>query len=208
MLSSSVGLMTKYPLLGKVKARLAAHIGDEKSLEVFTMLLQGAVNVTCSLDSSEFLRAAFIGAGGLIENFSGQYPGFDRYFRQDGEDLGERMATALSTLIEQEGARKAMLIGSDAPELTADIIKDANNLLGSHDLVLGPCVNGGYYLIGMRKVVPDLFFNIDWRSNDVLNATMETAGKKKLNVGLLPELRDLDTIDDLNYFKDRFSTIL
>lgn len=208
MLSSSIGLMTQYPVLGKVKTRLAEHIGAEKSLKVFEKLLQKTADVACSLDSGEFLRAVFIGTGGLIENFSKQYPGFDRYLRQDGEDLGERMATALSTLIEQEGARRAMLITSDIPELTTDVIKDADTLLEKHDLVLGPCVDGGYYLIGMRKVFPDLFFNIDWASDDVLNATMETAGKKKLNVGLLPKLRDLDTIEDLEHFKELFPEIL
>jgi rSAM/selenodomain-associated transferase 1 len=208
MLESAVGLITPYPVRGKVLTAVAEKIGDEKAYQIFAALVTKASNAVCSLSSDNHLRVAFIGQGGLIENFSSRFPGFDEYLRQDGEDIGEKMLTALSTLIEQEGAMRALLVGADTPDLTSEIVSNASKMLDNHDLVLGPSADGSYYLIGMRRVVPDLFFNIDWETKEVLNTTMQIAEKKKLTVALLPELRRLDTADDLDHFWHLFKSIL
>jgi len=94
-----------------------------------------------------------------------------------------------------------MLIGADCPELRPEQIDEAEQLLTSHDLVLGPSVDGGYYLIGLKKVYPELFSEIKWGSSAVTSETVARADALKLKIGLLPELRDLDDLDDLEHFE-------
>jgi rSAM/selenodomain-associated transferase 1 len=115
---------------------------------------------------------------------------------QVGDDLGERMAQAFETLFAR-GYKHAMIVGTDVPSLPLEQYKQAMDLLGSHDLVLGPALDGGYYLIGLNRSIPALFAGIPWSTDQVLNMTQEKASALGLKVALLAPWRDVDTIDDL-----------
>ena len=98
------------------------------------------------------------------------------------------------------GHRMVILIGTDLPNLTRRHLSEAMNDLGSHDLVLGPTLDGGYYLIALSRPVPELFFGLAWSTTTVLEETKKKAAGLELSVTLLPSLRDLDDLEDLNAF--------
>jgi uncharacterized protein len=95
------------------------------------------------------------------------------------------------------GYTRVLIVGTDVPSLPLDHYKQALVLLEKNDLVLGPALDGGYYLIGLTKPVPALFDNIPWSTERVLALTCEKADGLGLATALLPEWRDIDTIDDL-----------
>jgi hypothetical protein len=115
---------------------------------------------------------------------------------QVGEDLGARMHGAFQTLFAR-GYQSVMIVGTDVPSLPLEYYGQALVLLQTNDLVLGPARDGGYYLIGLKQSVPALFVEIPWSTAGVLRLTRETAERLGLRVALLPDWRDVDTIEDL-----------
>ncbi len=115
---------------------------------------------------------------------------------QTGDDLGTRMAQAFQNLFAQ-GYKHVLIVGTDVPSLPLEQYKQALTLLDSHDLVLGPALDGGYYLIALNRSVPDLFTGIPWSTNQVLKLTQEKASTLGLKNALLSPWRDVDTIEDL-----------
>lgn len=193
----AVGLMTRYPQLGRVKTRLAADIGDQEALRVYLELLGRAVKVVDDLDKTRFVRTVFVTPSEQIEQFADEYPGLDHYQSQANGDLGARMKHALKTLLDMPGVQRAILIGTDIPELSSDIVMQASAALENHDCVFGPTFDGGYFLIGMRRVHERLFQGVAWGTASVLSESLAIADKAGLTVQLLTQLRDLDDSDDL-----------
>ncbi|MGQ0811130.1 MAG: TIGR04282 family arsenosugar biosynthesis glycosyltransferase [Nitrospiraceae bacterium] len=117
-------------------------------------------------------------------------------FDQIGEDLGARMLHACETVLSR-GHRQVLVVGTDVPSLPLGHYRQALVLQQDHDLVLGPACDGGYYLIGLKRAIPDLFAQIPWSTDRVLALTLEKADDLGLKTTLLPEWRDVDTIADL-----------
>ncbi len=115
---------------------------------------------------------------------------------QIGDDFGTRMSQAVASLF-AEGYRRVLVIGTDVPTLPLDHFRQALTLLESHDVVLGPAFDGGYYLIGLKGTSPELFANIPWSSDCVLRLTQEKAVRLGLTTALIEPWRDVDTLDDL-----------
>ncbi|MCE2453987.1 MAG: glycosyltransferase, partial [Nitrospinae bacterium] len=131
-------------------------------------------------------------------------PGAYLHRAQTGADLGMRMAAALGRCL--AFGRRAVLIGTDFPDLPHEILIDAFRNLDSGDdakITLGPAADGGYYLVGMNRFVPDIFAGIPWSTGEVLSRTMEKAHTLGVGTSLLPEWRDVDDADDLEALKDR-----
>lgn len=167
---------------------------------MYGQLLNIARQTALGLDVNEFNRIAFISSEDKLADFEKEFPGFDGFFSQGDGDLGERMMTALRLLLLLADVDKAILIGSDCPELACATINEARILLGENDVVLGPTEDGGYYLIGMNKVDPELFTGIKWSGATVFEDSMTKAHVLGLRVGCLPQLRDLDDAHDLDYY--------
>lgn len=115
---------------------------------------------------------------------------------QQGKDLGERMHQAFVGCFAQ-GFTRVVLVGTDVPSLPLAHYQQAFGALETHDLVLGPARDGGYYLVGLTRPAADLFHDIPWSSDRVLAATQDRADRAGLRTALLPTWRDIDTIDDL-----------
>jgi rSAM/selenodomain-associated transferase 2/rSAM/selenodomain-associated transferase 1 len=127
-------------------------------------------------------------------------PSFSYCHQGDG-DIGRRMMAALSEAF-QEGYESVVIIGSDVPDITSDILQQAFKKLQNNDLVLGPAADGGYYLIGMQMAAwdsadPELFEDINWGTGEVLSQSLEKAKKRGLSYGLLDTLKDVDRPEDL-----------
>jgi len=127
------------------------------------------------------------------------------YVAQAGSDLGRRLEHAFGTVFEH-GAQKAIVLATDVPDVSADIIDEAFRGLDSFDVVLGPCPDGGYYLLGMKKLHKELFANIPWSTNQVLNETSDVVRRLGFTVRWLPALADIDTGEDLRRWHEEVST--
>ena len=189
-------LFLKAPVRGTVKTRLASAIGAEAALELFRcFILDTAESVT---RAGLPLRICFTPASEINKVADLLPPQSYNLMPQEGKDLGERMENAFRRAF-AEGCCRAVLLGSDIPDLPADIIGEALAALLSVDLVLGPARDGGYYLIGMTgpRVCQDLFRGIPWSSPSVFRLTLQKAQAAGLKVHLLPDWNDVDSVEDL-----------
>jgi rSAM/selenodomain-associated transferase 1 len=184
-------IFIRNPQLGMVKTRLAATVGDERALEVYRKLL--AITREAALGTQCERHLFYAEHPDQKDDWD---PSFFQKREQKGRELGERMLNAFVEVFLQ-GAKQAVIIGSDCPEMSAGIIDDALSALETADVVIGPATDGGYYLLGMRELVPELFHDKQWSTSSVLRATLSDAERSGLRVHLLPPLSDLDDEADL-----------
>lgn len=181
---------------GKVKTRLAADTGPEKAMEVYKTLLQITHKACLPLPCQKWVHySTFINRQDLWNQ-----GGFEKR-QQHGPTLGSRMASAFSDMF-ASGVSRAVLVGSDCPGLTTDLLTTALEALETHDVVLGPALDGGYYLIGMKKLWLEMFHDKPWSTDMVFAETMMDVKMLKLTDFQLPALRDVDTVEDLRHFPD------
>lgn len=187
-------IFIKNPVLGKVKTRLAAGIGDQKALEIYIQLLEITRSVALKVNCT---RNVFYSDEIVSDDWEDDK--FNK-FVQEGDDLGERMKNAFAQVFAL-GAKKAVIIGSDCPELSSKIVADGFELLDKEDVVIGPANDGGYYLLGMKKLHPFLFEEKEWSTDSVLSATEADLTNNGLSFKKLNALSDLDTTDELGLLK-------
>jgi rSAM/selenodomain-associated transferase 1 len=184
-------IFIKNPEKGRVKTRLAHSVGEVKALSVYQKLLWHTRQIVSDLVADKCVAYSnYINQRDIWEN--------DKFRKcvQLGEDLGSKMQNAIAVGFKAH-YDSICLIGSDIFELTSSIIEQAFHDLHNHDLVLGPALDGGYYLIGMNRPLPELFKNIPWGSEQVLDKTLDKAAKHSLRISQLPTLNDIDTIGDI-----------
>jgi len=188
----ALGVFLKYPEPGRVKTRLAVALGAESSAEVYRALAEQVLSQTGPL-KRRYERTLFVTPEEGLDEFRRWLPN-ERIVPQRGDSLGERMAAAIGTLLMSSDF--AVVIGSDIPDLDESHIISAFDVLASHDLVIGPAEDGGYYLVGMKRLCGQLFEGIAWSSSSVLANTCTKANMLELSYGLLPKLMDIDTAED------------
>jgi len=187
-------IFTRNPELGKVKTRLAQGIGKENALTIYKILLQHThdvvVNVSCKkrVGYSVKVRENDIWESSLFEKF-----------QQEGEDLGQRMEHAFSEAF-SDGYKKVVIIGSDLYDLQPKHLEQAFEALTTNDTVIGPAKDGGYYLLGMRLLIPEVFTNKSWGSDTVLEQTL--VDLKSYSLQVLEELNDIDFAKDLKPYPE------
>ncbi|SEE56746.1 hypothetical protein SAMN04488034_101882 [Salinimicrobium catena] len=182
-------IFTRNPEPGKVKKRLAAKIGDQNALKIYTFLLQRTFRVTQDLPCdkvvyySEAIQEKDIWDNDIFQKKE-----------QKGRDLGERMENAFRTGF-AEGYTNIAIIGSDLLDLQEEDLKKAFSGLLQTDYVIGPAQDGGYYLLGMKSLNSDLFRNKTWGTDAVLQQTLQDLKNETLT--LLEERNDIDTYEDM-----------
>ena len=190
-------VFTRTPVSGGVKTRLSAALGDEQTVAVHTGLLRRTL---------EQARRTRIGDIELWCMPTARHPvlaDLGKEFTlglqtQAGADLGERMYYAMEQTLET--CSHALLIGSDCIDLAAaDIDLALDKLAAGYDVVLGPAFDGGYYLIGLGRLYRQLFADIAWGTERVLQVTRDRAALLDLKLYELPVRRDLDRPGDLRY---------
>lgn len=196
--STALIVLAKAPVPGQVKTRLCPPLTPDEAASLHGSLVLDLLERCQTLNDCDRIVA---GAPTPDHPFFGAMKTRFKVpiWEQVGEDLGARMAHAFQSALGSP-YRSALIIGTDIPGITAPLMTTACKNLHDHDLVLGPTVDGGYYLIGLRKPVPELFEHIPWSTETVCALTQEKARALGLSVKLLPMLRDLDTIEDLQVF--------
>ena len=186
-------LFGRYPVPGRTKTRLIPLLGALGAAELQRELTEQALS---KLSGAGLAPVDFVYSGGTAEQVNLWMANRRVSLSPQSEgDLGDRMQCALEAALAR-GARQAILVGTDVPEMNAEHIARAFDALADTDLVLGPSNDGGYWLIGCRRPVA-LFDGIDWGSEQVLAQTMASAERLGLSVALLPPLNDVDTPEDL-----------
>ena len=182
----------KNAILGKVKTRLAAGMGNLRAMEIYKHLIQLTYSVL-----EDVAAPVWTYYSDFIPEIVNSPIG--KSFVQEGRDLGERMAHAFARSFES-GMDKVVLIGTDCPTLQSHHLHEAFEALTDSDLVLGPATDGGYYLIGMKRRADYLFEGIAWSTAEVLSQTLVVATVHGLLSTLLDELSDIDTQEDWERF--------
>ena len=182
-------VFVRTPELGKVKTRLAKAIGDQAALTIYKLLLKHTATV---LHELSFDKVVYYSE--KIENNDFWEASLFEKKLQKGADLGERMQQAFETAFGR-GYKKVLIIGSDLFELTSTLIISALEALETYDISIGPSLDGGYYLLGMKELHPAVFKNKKWGTHSVLENTLQDL--KQQNVKLLEALNDIDTFEDL-----------
>lgn len=198
---SIVLLFIKAPVKGRVKSRLAAAIGDDAALELYKNFVSDVVEML--KDTGHSFRICFYpaSAGASVSRWLGHG---HQYMPQDGNDLGERMERGFSRVF-SEGFTRAVLIGSDIPDLKKSVISKALDSLEKSDAALGPAADGGYYLIGFNRnsFRKELFRGIPWSTRKVFEETVNMMRTKSLTIHFLPEWEDVDSLADLKSLFER-----
>jgi len=185
-------VFARAPVLGGVKRRLAADIGDAAALAAHIQLTEDTLERLAAVEGLETELWLAGEADAHVRRWLGTWQ--LRLRRQQGSDLGQRMANALARS-HAEGYY-GIVVGSDCPPVDAAYVRQAAEALGEADVVLGPALDGGYGLIGTRQPLPQIYLNIPWGTDTVLQATLERIEQAELSVRLLEPIWDVDTVSD------------
>ncbi|MBD2204049.1 TIGR04282 family arsenosugar biosynthesis glycosyltransferase [Calothrix sp. FACHB-1219] len=189
-------IFTRYPEPGKTKTRMIPALGDLGAANLQKQMTEYTVSQVKELQKTVDICCEVRFAGGNLQLMR-DWLGLDLVYQPQGEgDLGDRMARSLSDAF-QSGREQVIIIGTDCPGVNSQLLAKAFEQVGSYDLVIGPAIDGGYYLIGLRQLIPNLFANIDWGTSQVLQQTVNIAEKLNLSKIYLPALSDVDYPEDL-----------
>ncbi|GAA3521088.1 TIGR04282 family arsenosugar biosynthesis glycosyltransferase [Aquimarina addita] len=187
-------IFTRNPELGKCKTRLAATIGDQKALDIYTFLLQHTVAITENLTVTKEVHYSVKVRDQDLWNTS-----IYNKKQQQGDDLGERMQHAFANGF-KAGYKNIIIIGSDMYDLNQKDLENAFNTLQTSEYVIGPAEDGGYYLLGMKSLRASVFANKKWGTSTVLQDTLRDLSDA--HVKLLPEKNDIDYYEDIKDIPD------
>lgn len=192
---SAIVFFLKAPGKGTVKTRLASTFGDEAALALYKSFV---ADMLVMLSGLEWPLRLFFSPAAQEEVVRSWLGNGYALFPQQGRDLGEKMQNALQETF-AAGISRAVLLGSDLPDLPPDIITEAFSGLERSPAVLGPGLDGGYYLIGFSAdgFLPGVFADIPWSTAKVLSRTGERFATAGISPRMLPPWNDIDTVDDL-----------
>lgn len=196
MKSRCLIMFVKYPEKGKVKSRLAQYLTDNLAARLYENFVLDIIGV---MDKGSFRLKIYFNPSEKEKEIKTSFGEKYEYAAQSGIDLGERMKNAFLREF-TAGFEQVVLIGSDCPDLPLDIIDESFRTLESKsDTVIGPSMDGGYYLIGFRKdaFCPDIFSGPQWGNSSVLKKTKNILHSQGKQISILPLWRDTDTREDL-----------
>ena len=199
-------IFARAPLPGKTKTRLIPLLGEEAAAELYGCFLLDTVagasqveaDIVVAVSECEHLESV----GAMVQGVCPRA----HMTVQSGADLGERILNAFREILDR-GHPSVAIVGSDAASLPADRMNQAFGLLQECDVVLGPCYDGGYYLIALRVARPELLRDICWGSSTVFRDTVTRAAEIGASVALLDPWYDVDTPEDLALLRSHLSAL-
>lgn len=189
-------IFTRYPEAHKTKTRLIPALGAEGAAALQYEMTRYTLRWVGQLRSDLGLSVEVRFEGGDEARMRDRFGNGFSYRWQGPGNLGWRMARAVQEGC-RSGARRTVILGTDCPDLSPQLALTAFDRLITHDLVLGPATDGGYYLIGLRRLDDDLFSNMDWGTEHVLFDTLVRAKQLSLSVSQLETLSDVDRPEDI-----------
>lgn len=188
-------IFVKYPEPGKVKTRLAKNIGLESAAALYREMAETIIYDLSKL--TDYAKIIFFDPPERKEDVMRwlKFNGLS-FIPQGGNSLGEKMSNAFRHAFSR-GADRAVVIGTDCPQISTQTILEAFEKLKTSEVVIGPSYDGGYYLLGLRRFIQEVFKDIDWGTNRVLDQTIKRLRDNGINPECLETLRDVDTIEDL-----------
>ncbi len=197
MSSAAVVVFAKVPEPGRVKTRLLGALAPREAAEVHRACLADTTAGVAGVPGCRkwlLVAAGVDAARELAATLKLERPW--QVGVQRGRDLGERLEHAFASL-SGAGYRRVVIVGTDTPWMGSRRIARALGLLEVSDIVLGPSTDGGYYLVGARRLYPQMFRNIPWSTSQVFHQTLGALEKARVSYGLLPRDFDLDRPEDL-----------
>ena len=193
-------IMAKQPIYGAVKTRLCPPLTSQEALLLYEAFLRDTISLVdeaCAL-AGNVTPALASSPRGSHDYFLDLVPERFALLPQVGEDLGERLSN-LPAQASALGFGPTAMISSDSPTLPPGVVARCFEELArpGMDVVLGPCTDGGYYLIGMNEPQPAIFRGITWSTEHVMRETLVAADHAGLRVATLPAWYDADGVDDL-----------
>ncbi|MCB9853766.1 MAG: TIGR04282 family arsenosugar biosynthesis glycosyltransferase [Phycisphaerales bacterium] len=185
-------VFAKYPRPGRVKTRLVGKLTERQSAAIHAACLRHTMRVVRQMASAD----RWLAASPDNADFSAYAAGCISVRAQGSGNLGERLARIAGDAFAC-GYRRVAVVGCDCPTMTPQDLASAFDGLERHDVMIGPALDGGYYLIAMRRFAAALFEGIDWGSAEVYAQTVRQAKNVQLSVGDLRARSDLDRPDDL-----------
>lgn len=190
---SAVFVMAKQPLPGKCKTRLASHLSAERACFFQEAFLRDTMQLVTETGVGGRFLAYWPPEG--RDWFASTFVGVD-LLQQPAEHLGASLTAAFDQVFHL-GFEAAIALGADTPDLPTEFVIKALGELDDHDVVIGPAVDGGYYLIGLNEPAPELFLRIDWGTSAVLDQTRAHASELGLHVATLDEWYDIDEVQQV-----------
>ena len=189
MKSELLMIFVRNPIIGTVKTRLASKIGNKLALKVYNELTRHTASICEKIKTKKKVYYS----KEIIYNDLWSGLVFQKQLQCEG-DLGQRMKTAFDEAFD-EGYNKVIIIGSDVYSLSELIIQQAFHKLNYHDVVIGPALDGGYYLLGLKMNYPQIFNNKNWGTKSVLKETLHDLKSK--SIFFLNPQNDIDDYEDL-----------
>jgi rSAM/selenodomain-associated transferase 1 len=191
-------VVAKKPVPGLTKTRLCPPFTPESAAEFYRCLMLDTLALMAQLDTIDHTVAYT--PSGARDYFAKLAPNGFQLVPQEGADLGERLANALAHHFDL-GYRRAVIMNSDGPTLPKAHLEEAFSGLDRADITLGPGHDGGYYLIGMKQLYPELFRGVTWSTELVIPQTLAICRRLGLRVHTLPEWHDVDVAADLDQLR-------
>ncbi len=189
-------LFTRFPQPGQTKTRLIPALGAVGAADLQRQMTEHLLRRFQAFCPERSLALEVHFAGGTCEQMSDWLGDEAKLMPQCEGSLGERLTFAMQTGF-AAGLERIIIVGSDCPDVNEGQIAQAMTLLRSQDVVLGPAVDGGYYLVGLSGLYPALFAGVPWSTDRVLETTLAIAHRHGLSVALLDWLSDIDRPEDL-----------
>jgi rSAM/selenodomain-associated transferase 1 len=199
---TAIIVFVRFPVEGKVKTRLANETDDEYATSFYKTCAEHTFNELLKVKENGTEIFLFCSEENEIHKVKRWTEDKFKYQFQQGDNLGLRMLNAFSFVF-NKGYEKVIIVGTDAPDLSLSIIQNAIIFLNDYSCVIGPANDGGYYLLGFRKNVTDVFNGIEWSTETVFENTIEKLKYSKTDFFVMDELIDIDTKEDLSNWISR-----
>ncbi|MEC7641217.1 MAG: TIGR04282 family arsenosugar biosynthesis glycosyltransferase [Nitrospinota bacterium] len=188
-------LFAKAPELGQVKTRLHPFLDHETIYNLYCCFLMDSIDKLCAIqDVDGLIGACPANRLGWFDEVAANRG--VRVFPQEGDDLGQRMRAAFCRRF-KEKYEKVLIMGSDSPSLPKSYIESA--LQSEQDVILGPSMDGGYYLVGLNRRITEIFNGVSWGSESVLAQTLDQVKQAEASLDLLPLWYDVDAPESLAF---------
>ncbi len=190
---NAIVIMAKAPIPNDVKTRLVPPLDPMTASDLYRSFLLDKIEQVAEIDAQCFLAFAPDTAESIFREI---VPRKFILLQQEGNNLGERLANVTERLFAQ-GFKKVILVDSDTPNLPSKMLSAAISRLDSVEVVVGPCEDGGYYLIGMKSYLPNIFKDIPWSTRGVVTSTVRRIVEMEATFSLLDKWYDIDRVEDL-----------